>query len=1499
MFNFKVSKGLSVLMEHSEENYLEETLPKKRNGKHATGSLSPEINQKAQVAQQDLHILLGQMADAGVFMFRCSDENNAAYYFSKSFHNFTNSSPKETKGLSWIQLVKKEDRKNLSATLESAIHNKKKYNIIYQLTDRDGYYHTVLESGIPLHDNSGNFTGIAAVILDLETFGKTPSIGSGIKSMKLKNIEKRAPVLFKMSNPKNEFYYFSIQWLNYTGSSLKKNLHNGWYDSIYKADRNLVRAEIEHAFRLRQKFNIVYRLHNSRGEIKWIHEAAIPLYELNGDFSGYISAAIDITDKKTEEENKKLELALQEAEKKLHSSLENSNLIAFSISKDGIITYCNDALLKETGKTRRQFVGKPFGSALFSPAFGEHSRKLMKDIIKGKGYPENIECGIGSEKDEEIILKLSSIILYNTKGNIAGVTFVGENITEKKKIEKQLQQTNDQLKEFFNNANDLIQIFTPDGRLIFVNKLWKEKLGYGDEDIKDLRITDLIHPDYVSKTTTVLSLIVEGKSVEKFDTVFVSKSGRKLYLSGGVHCTFQNGKPQEFKGIFHDIGERVRAEQAQALYYKIANLTINSSSLETLFANIHQELNNIIVANNFYVALKDNEKNKLTFPYYIDENISITESHFERDFSHGITEYAMHANKPMFLFDKDILNLQRRGKVKIHEKIPKIWLGVPLKIARRVIGIIVIQSYSSREAFHYKDLELLDFISGQVALAIERKQKEHQLYEQTARLNAIFESGNHLIWTIDKNYNFTSSNQNYQDTLLEYYGFYTSEPKPEEKNTLRWSNIKVFWENKYNSILQGKHLQFEIEIENRADHQKRWKDIYLNPIYDQHGMVQEISCIAHDITYKKQSEIALIESEEKFRNIFESFQDIYFRCNRAGKIIMVSPSAKELTGRNRKEIEGRNIMEFYTNQKRAYELMKTLLREDNIRNFDASIKDINGKPIQLICNIRLIRKNDKIAFYEGVARDITTLHEAQQELQLAKELAERSLKVKENFLANMSHELRTPMNGIIGTIDLLMTSRLDNEQLRYVQTIKKSSETLLNILNDILDLSKIVAGKMELKPIPIKLINTLDKLYAMFAQQAKAKDINLYYHLDNNLPRKILVDETRLLQVLSNLVSNAIKFTDGGGSINVGLKTIVKTGDKELIKVVVSDSGIGISQTNIKKLFTSFSQVDTTTTKTFGGTGLGLAISKELCKLMGGDIGVFSAIGLGSSFWFTFEAEETDEEVINEDELMKKNVRLSNYFDSIVPLILVVDDNMVNRQVAGEILKKSGCEVDLAVNGQDAINKASKKDYDIIFMDIQMPDMDGVTATKKIRKIRNGKVGPVVAMTAYSMKEDKERFITSGLDDYISKPIKAQTLLNKIRDLMHMGKKINEVEMEEIEVANKIINEEVIEQLRKYGGDDMITDVLKDFEREAKEQIEGCILSLKDGNYENILINLHTLKGNSGTLGLEKISQLSIDIEAELKKKKEIYADLKYQLNLLKKYFEEFKKYYLSFLNKK
>ena len=855
--------------------------------KFEISNLKQTITGKEQVNIQNLIV-------DGSLMFKCYDIDGSVYYLNSAYLEFTATSFNQQLKGGWSKTIHVSDRDRVKKTISGALKNREKYSIRYRLEKADNSFTTVYESGMPVFDRNGNFNGIASAIIDIVDI-ESGTISPLLKSQEeLNDLADSALVLFKMSNSKNEFYYFSNQWIKFTGKSLKEQRQGGWYDNIYMEDVELVKSSIEAAFSKRKKYGIVYRIHNSSGQIRWVHEAGIPLYELEGEFSGYISATIDITDKKIEEDEKNLQQALQESERKLHNSLEKSHLIAFSLDNEGKITFCNEALCEVTGKANDELLGEYFFECLFPKHLQDEAKSFLNNIIHNTGYVNTFEGHITHKLGKSVILKLSTVVLYNAKGQIAGVTLVGENVTEKRKIAEELRKSSEQLKELFDNANDLIQIFALDGRLLFVNKIWKQKLGYDDHEIKKLKIKDIVHPDYISKTSIALELILEGKNVDKFDTVFMAKNGKRIHLAGGVNCSFKEGQPVEFKGIFHDITERIRAEKAQSLYYKIANMAIHSSNIESLFANIHHELNNIIEAKNFFVALVDHENKQLNFPYYIDEINPIVGNTFERKLSNGIAEYAMGSDKPLFLYEKDIINLDYHGKISTKGKIPKIWLGVPLRIDNRVIGIISIQSYDQKDTFNYKDLELLDFISGQVAIAIERKQKEHKIYEQSARLKAIFESSSHLIWSVDKKFEFTAFNQNYFKTNKDYYNLDTLEKNTRGRKSKNLTNDEKFWKEKYEEVFKGKFLHFETYLKNKRYKQEIWKEIFLNPIYQEDGTIQEVSGIAHDITEKKFSDIALLESEEKFRNIFESFQDIYFRCDKKGAITMVSPSIKEL-----------------------------------------------------------------------------------------------------------------------------------------------------------------------------------------------------------------------------------------------------------------------------------------------------------------------------------------------------------------------------------------------------------------------------------------------------------------------------------------------------------------------------------------------------------------------------------------------------------------------------
>ncbi|MFN0049047.1 MAG: PAS domain S-box protein [Cytophagales bacterium] len=933
------------------------------------------------------------------------------------------------------------------------------------------------------------------------------------------------------------------------------------------------------------------------------------------------------------------------------------------------------------------------------------------------------------------------------------------------------------------------------------------------------------------------------------------------------------------------------SDSSQNLYYSIANLAVRSINLEQLFNDIHALLKKVIDVNNFLIALYDSRLDYISFPYYLDENFGTAVQKIKRKISKGLTEYNIFHGSPLFLYEEEIIKLVEERKVIMTGKIPKIWMGVPLKIEGKIIGLIGIKSYNHRNKYNLKHLEMLDFISGQIAIAIERKRNEERLNFQNARIKAIFESSSHLMWSVDRKLALTSYNHNYGDSILLLHGSVPElEIAPESLQKILSSGEYVNMVlSKYQLAFEGKAQVFETS-NILPNGNKIWWEIYLNPIYQSDGTTEEVSGIAHDITEKKMAGMALHASEEKFRAIFESFQDIFYRTKMNGEVLLISPSVIEATGYKPEEVIGRKIKEFSQNLGTNKLFERELLQNGSVKNYETSIKTKWGTVIQTISNVRIIYdKNNEPIEIEGVARDISSLKMANEELVKAKDMAERSLKAKQLFLANMSHEIRTPMNGVIGMIDLLYSTQLDEEQKDYVQTVKKSSETLLYILNDILDLSKLEAGKMQLRPSPISLEVTIEKLFALFQNLANAKNIVLEYSISNDVPMYINADETRLLQVLSNLTSNAIKFTEKG-SISV----IVKRAGTKRIKFVVQDTGIGISKENVRILFDAFSQVDDTSSKTYQGTGLGLAISKELCRLMGGTIGVKSNYGDGSIFWFTIQ-----EQAVDKIELVKTfnhdaDQNFLSKFEEMSPKVLLVDDNPINQKVATEILKKLGCTVELANNGMEAILKVIESSYDIIFMDIQMPEMDGVTATKKIRELRIRNLAPIIAMTAYSMEEDKARFISAGMDDYLPKPINSERIVKIIRKwlLKEDEEKWEEQKSKkETKFTEQIINLEVVGQLRSHIDESMIADVFDDFKNETTELING--IGSKD--WEIIRSNLHTLKGNSATLGIDKVAYWSTLIESNLKKKNTSNFESDFiHLNIA---FDEFKSNYKRILN--
>lgn len=513
-----------------------------------------------------------------------------------------------------------------------------------------------------------------------------------------------------------------------------------------------------------------------------------------------------------------------------------------------------------------------------------------------------------------------------------------------------------------------------------------------------------------------------------------------------------------------------------------------------------------------------------------------------------------------------------------------------------------------------------------------------------------------------------------------------------------------------------------------------------------------------DITGQKITEQALRRKEEKYRNIIANINLGLLEVDNEEKIQYANQRFCDMSGYELKELLGRKAsVVFVRDGSRELVQSKTQLRKEAISDaYEVSVSNKNGEiKWWLISGAPNYNDKGELIGSIGIHLDVTENKKLENELIEAKNMAEASTKSKERFLANMSHEIRTPMNAIMGMSSQLAKTKLGKDQELYLHTIQSASENLLIIINDILDLSKIEAGKLSIEKIGFEPRNIVGEVMRIISYKAEEKGILFTNSFcDSKLSPVLIGDPYRLNQILLNLVSNAIKFTDKG-SVDITCKVIEDKADSQKVKVSVKDSGIGMDESFVNQIFDKFSQEYRSGSRKYGGTGLGMSISKELVELMGGEIKVESKKGFGTSVSFSMEMKKGDTSNL----LQKEIIEITNDFLK-GKRIVVADDNELNRLVASTILQNYGAKILKAANGEEALTAADNNKADLILMDIQMPVLNGYEATKILRD--KGDTIPIIAITANAIKGESEKCIAAGMNDYISKPFNEEDFLKKI-----------------------------------------------------------------------------------------------------------------------------------------
>ncbi len=513
---------------------------------------------------------------------------------------------------------------------------------------------------------------------------------------------------------------------------------------------------------------------------------------------------------------------------------------------------------------------------------------------------------------------------------------------------------------------------------------------------------------------------------------------------------------------------------------------------------------------------------------------------------------------------------------------------------------------------------------------------------------------------------------------------------------------------------------------------------------------KNISILADELEQHKILEKNLSSSKRELKGILDNLQDAYYRTDIDGVIQFVSNSVEPLFGYSSDELIGHKITDFYTHPDGRTTFLKTMANNDGyVEQYPITIRHKDGSTIWMSTNARFLLDEDgEVIGVEGTGRDFTAKKIAEENLIKAKEQAEQANKAKSLFLANMSHEIRTPMNGVIGFTNLLSKTNLDKNQSEYVNTINTSVNDLLTIINDILDFSRIESGKMELKTESVNIKECLNSVTRLFSASAEIKSLKLECHLENNLPEHIIIDPLRFRQIIANLIGNAIKFTDNG-SITLTAETINKDGTNELM-IEVIDSGKGIADSEKNHLFKAFTQANHSIYKPNSGTGLGLAISKQLIELMHGTIGIKDNQNNGSIFWINLPIIETGESPETSEE--NNAIRTGNKQYTGLN-VLVADDNAINRKLITTLLGQRGIATTEAEDGNRALESALKDDFDLILMDIRMPELNGIEVTEKLRAEKPDNHTPIIALTAHALPHEQKTFLDAGMDDCITKPV--------------------------------------------------------------------------------------------------------------------------------------------------
>lgn len=1117
---------------------------------------------------------------------------------------------------------------------------------------------------------------------------------------------------------------------------------NFWQNHLHPEDKGWVVNLCISATLAGELHQFEYRMIAADGRVVWLRDN-VTVVKQYGKPILLRGILFDITENKTYSEK------IEASEKKLRSIFQALPDIFLILDYEGRyieIAPTNESLLYRPAK---ELLGKTLHEVFPKPTADRFLNLVRTTLSTKQSASMDYDLEINGK---QIWFSATTIPFEKDR-----VIYIARDITDRKIYEQSLRISEQRFQAISSLTSDYLFATEVDdegnSKTTWVAGAFEKITGYTiDEYISLGGWQNTLHKDDLEIDRQAFEKLLKNQDAECEVRTF-HKDGHIVWVRSYSHPIWSKEKNRliGIVGAVKDITQEKRNALIKDIQYNIAEALVTFKSLKELFEIVRKELSSIINVRNFYIALYNEDTGMFRADVDEDEMDDIPEWPVEG----SLSGYVLKTGKALMLTKSDILDLIAKGETDVVGTLAEQWLGVPLKIGSKVIGVMAVQSYKNPKRYDLATFELLETVANQLSVFIERKRVE----EYTLKLSKAIEQSPSSIIITDINGTIEYVNPKFtQITGYKFEEALGQNPRIQKSGT----HDKSYYENLWQTILSGKDWRGEFYNRKKSG-EFYWEEAVISPLINENGNITHFIAVKEDITEKKIMLEQIVESESRFRSIWENSLDGMRLLDENAIIVDVNPAYCKLVGMELNQLKGKPLNITYQIRDNSEESIRKFRERFENRTvkktFEVETNLWNGKKIWLELSNSFIEFPGNKTLLLSIFRDVTDKKLMIDELIDAKVRADEMNRVKSYFFANMSHELRTPLVGILGFSEVLKGELKDQPELsRMIDLINTSGQRLLETLNMILNISKLEAGKLDVRLTDANIIPLLETSFNLFSSVAKKKNLN--YNLIKPKDEVICrIDPSLFQNIFNNLINNAVKFTKQGGvTVKVNL-------NKENVTIEVSDTGIGIPESHQAIIWEEFRQASEGITRSFEGTGLGLTIVKKYTELLGGKIHLKSKIGEGSSFTVEFpivkgkldpDLERAAERIQRE---IEQKIASQNY------QILYVEDDPAAIDVVSLMLRGL-YSLDFARNAEEALAKVKVKQYDAILMDINLRrGMDGIQLTQVIREMPEYKNTPIIALTAYAMEKERQEFLSKGLSHYLSKPFRKNDLIMLLQNI--------------------------------------------------------------------------------------------------------------------------------------